>query len=80
MVVPGYGFLLNNELTDFNLDHQHDPADPGGVSAEPTTSRAASARARRSRRRSCCATAGRSSPLGSPGGATIITTVAADPA
>ena len=33
MVVPGYGFLLNNELTDFNLTTDTDPADPpGGVS------------------------------------------------
>ena len=32
MVVPGYGFLLNNELTDFNLTDEHRSGRPGGVS------------------------------------------------
>jgi gamma-glutamyltranspeptidase/glutathione hydrolase len=55
MVVPGFGFLLNNELTDFNLGS--DGTSPRGANQLA----AASARAPRSRRRSCCATAGRSS-------------------
>ena len=38
IVVPGYGFLLNNELTDFDFD-SHDPSQPAP--------RAASARAAR---------------------------------
>ena len=48
---PGYGFLLNNELTDFNID-----------AARPPEQRrpAASGRAARWRRRSSRATAGRS--------------------
>ncbi len=66
IVVPGWGFLLNNELTDFDY-------------TKPTAAElgrpAASGRARRSRRRSCSATASRCSRVGSPGGSTIITTV-----
>ena len=42
IVVPGYGFLLNNELTDFNFDSRR----------TRTARRAASARAARWRRRS----------------------------
>jgi gamma-glutamyltranspeptidase / glutathione hydrolase len=69
MVVPGYGFLLNNELTDFNLG------------ADGTSPRGANQVAGRKRPRSSIA------PtivlrdrrpflaVGSPGGATIITTV-----
>ena len=37
IVVPGFGFLLNNELTDFDF----------GLTTHPTASRAASGRARR---------------------------------
>jgi gamma-glutamyltranspeptidase/glutathione hydrolase len=69
MVVPGYGFLLNNELTDFNL------------SSDGSSPRGANQVAGRKRPRSSIAPTivlrdGR--PLlavGSPGGATIITTV-----
>ena len=64
MVVPGYGFLLNNELTDFNLTTDTDPEHPNpraGPARGRTRSQAASARARRSRRPSSCATGGRSS-------------------
>ena len=43
IVVPGWGFLLNNELTDFDFDARH---------RAPTASRAASGRAARWRRRS----------------------------
>ncbi len=68
LTVPGRGFLLNNELTDFDL--------------APDLGR----RTQRARPRQAAAvvdvaddrqptTAGRCSPLGSPGGSTIITTV-----
>ena len=50
IVVPGYGFLLNNELTDFNYDSTDAP--------EPRR-RAASARAARWRRRSSRSAASR---------------------
>src|SRR3954470_24696366 len=69
MVVPGYGFLLNNELTDFNLG-------PDG-----TSPRGATQLAGRKRRRSSIAPTivlRNKRPflaVGSPGGATIITTV-----
>jgi gamma-glutamyltranspeptidase / glutathione hydrolase len=69
MVVPRYGFLLNNELTDFNLG-------PDG-----TSPRGANQLAGRKRPRSSIAPTlvlRRGRPLlavGSPGGATIITTV-----
>jgi gamma-glutamyltranspeptidase/glutathione hydrolase len=75
MVVPGYGFLLNNELTDFNLTTQSD-TDPGG------TSTGANAVAPGKRPRSSIAPTivlRNGKPflaLGSPGGASIITTVA----
>jgi gamma-glutamyltranspeptidase/glutathione hydrolase len=79
MVVPGYGFLLNNELTDFNLttdvDPEH-PNPPGGAST------GANAVAGGKRPRSSIAPTivlrnGRPFlALGSPGGASIITTVA----
>src|SRR5690242_9046840 len=69
MVVPGYGFLLNNELTDFNLG-------PDGTSPRGANQVAGRKRPRSSiaptivlrNRRPFLA-------VGSPGGATIITTV-----
>jgi gamma-glutamyltranspeptidase / glutathione hydrolase len=76
MVVPGYGFLLNNELTDFNLTTSTDPAVPGGVSTganrvqggkRPRSSIAPTIVLRNDRPFLA---------LGSPGGASIITTVA----
>jgi gamma-glutamyltranspeptidase/glutathione hydrolase len=69
MIVPGYGFLLNNELTDFNL------------SSDGTSPRGANQLAGRKRPRSSIAPTivlRGNRPLlavGSPGGATIITTV-----
>jgi gamma-glutamyltranspeptidase / glutathione hydrolase len=75
MVVPGYGFLLNNELTDFNLTVQS-PTDPGGTSigankVEPGK------RPRSSIAPTIVLRNGRPFlALGSPGGASIITTVA----
>ena len=42
ITVPGYGFLLNNELTDFNFV----PPPPGGARPEPARARA-SGRGRR---------------------------------
>jgi gamma-glutamyltranspeptidase/glutathione hydrolase len=64
MVVPGYGFLLNNELTDFTpaVPHPNTP-EPGKrprSSMAPTMVRAPD---------------GAMVALGSPGGSTIITTV-----
>jgi gamma-glutamyltranspeptidase / glutathione hydrolase len=66
IVVPGYGFLLNNELTDFNFDSQTHPnrADGG---KRPRSSMSPTIVTRQDE------------PLlavGSPGGSTIIPTVA----
>ena len=69
--MPGYGFLLNNELTDFNLDH----------GTAERARRAPNQLAGGKRPRSSIAPTivlrnGRPFlALGSPGGATIITTV-----
>jgi len=65
IVVPGYGFLLNNELTDFNIDSTTHPnrAEPG---KRPRSSISPTIVLRDDR------------PwltLGTPGGSTIITTV-----
>jgi gamma-glutamyltranspeptidase / glutathione hydrolase len=70
MVVPGYGFLLNNELTDFNLD-----------AATGATSGANAVQPGKRPRSSIAPTIvlRDGTPflaLGSPGGASIITTVA----
>jgi gamma-glutamyltranspeptidase/glutathione hydrolase len=65
MVVPGYGFLLNNELTDFNF------APPGANAAEPFK------RPRSSMSPTIVMRNGKVvEALGSPGGSTIVTTVA----
>jgi gamma-glutamyltranspeptidase/glutathione hydrolase len=70
MVVPGYGFLLNNELTDFNLD-----AATGKTSG--VNSVAAGKRPRSSIAPTIVLRDGKPFlALGSPGGASIITTVA----
>ena len=69
MAVPGYGFLLNNELTDF------DPAPPADGSPDPNLP-AGGKRPRSSMSPTIVLRDG--NPLltvGSPGGATIITTV-----
>lgn len=64
MVVPGYGFLLNNELTDFNLDSPNpNIPEPG---KRPLSSMAPTI---------LVAPDGRVLAFGSPGGSTIITTV-----
>ena len=65
LVVPGYGFLLNNELTDFNFDSTTHPNRVDG-GKRPRSSMAPTIVLRDGR------------PwlgLGSPGGSTIITTV-----
>ena len=65
LVVPGYGFLLNNELTDFNFDSTTHPNRVEG-GKRPRSSMAPTIVLRDGR------------PwlgLGSPGGSTIITTV-----
>jgi gamma-glutamyltranspeptidase / glutathione hydrolase len=65
LVVPGFGFLLNNELTDFNFDSATHPNRVEG-GKRPRSSMAPTIVAR----------AGQPFlALGSPGGATIITTV-----
>ena len=65
LVVPGFGFLLNNELTDFNFDSATHPNRVEG-GKRPRSSMAPTIVAR----------AGEPFlALGSPGGATIITTV-----
>jgi gamma-glutamyltranspeptidase/glutathione hydrolase len=69
MVVPGYGFLLNNELTDFNLG-----AD--GTSPVSANQVAGGKRPRSSIAPTVVLRDGRPwLALGSPGGASIITTV-----
>ncbi len=66
MTVPGRGFLLNNELTDFTAEY--DPADPNRI--EPGK------RPRSSMAPTIVTKDGRVKyVVGSPGGATIITTV-----
>jgi gamma-glutamyltranspeptidase/glutathione hydrolase len=65
IVVPGFGFLLNNELTDFNFDSQTHP-NRANARKRPRSSIAPTIVLRRGR--PFLAT-------GSPGGATIITTV-----
>jgi gamma-glutamyltranspeptidase / glutathione hydrolase len=70
MVVPGYGFLLNNELTDFNLDAATG-ATSGANAVEPGK------RPRSSIAPTIVLRDGKPLlALGSPGGASIITTVA----
>ncbi len=65
LVVPGYGFLLNNELTDFNIDSTTHPNRVEGGK-----------RPRSSMAPTIVTSGGRPFlALGSPGGATIITTV-----
>jgi gamma-glutamyltranspeptidase / glutathione hydrolase len=69
MVVPGYGFLLNNELTDFNLD-------PDGTSPASANQVAGGKRPRSSIAPTIVLRNGKPFfATGSPGGATIITTV-----
>jgi gamma-glutamyltranspeptidase/glutathione hydrolase len=69
MVVPGYGFLLNNELTDFNLG-------PDGTSPRGANKIAGRKRPRSSIAPTIVLRNGRPFlAVGSPGGATIITTV-----
>ncbi|TGN63851.1 gamma-glutamyltransferase [Nocardioides eburneiflavus] len=66
MVVPGHGFLLNNELTDFST--VYDPADPNRI--QPGK------RPRSSMSPTIVLKDGKPFlALGSPGGSTIITTV-----
>jgi gamma-glutamyltranspeptidase/glutathione hydrolase len=71
MVVPGHGFLLNNELTDFST--VYDAADPNRI--QPGK------RPRSSMSPTIVLKDGKPFlALGSPGGSTIITTVTAEPA
>ncbi|HET8651918.1 MAG TPA: gamma-glutamyltransferase [Gaiellaceae bacterium] len=65
LVVPGWGFLLNNELTDFNFDSTTHPNRVEG-GKRPRSSMAPTIVTRGGRPFLA---------LGSPGGATIITTV-----
>ncbi|NEQ44829.1 MAG: gamma-glutamyltransferase [Leptolyngbya sp. SIOISBB] len=64
IVVPGYGFILNNELTDFNLDVPHPNVPEAGK--RPRSSMAPTI---------ALAPDGSLLAFGSPGGSTIITTV-----
>jgi gamma-glutamyltranspeptidase / glutathione hydrolase len=65
IVVPGYGFLLNNELTDFNIDVTDHPNSADGHK-RPRSSMAPTIVTRDGRPFLA---------VGSPGGASIITTV-----
>jgi gamma-glutamyltranspeptidase/glutathione hydrolase len=76
MVVPGYGFLLNNELTDFNLTTSTDPAVPGGVSTGANKVEGGKRPALVDRPDHRLRNGRPFLALGSPGGASIITTVA----
>ena len=72
ITVPGYGFLLNNELTDFNFTPAVDPAqgNPGANDVAPGK------RPRSSMAPTLLMKAGKPVvALGSPGGATIINSV-----
>ena len=72
ITVPGYGFLLNNELTDFNLTPRLNPAtgDPGANDVAPFK------RPRSSMSPTILLKHGRPfAAYGSPGGATIINSV-----
>lgn len=72
ITVPGHGFLLNNELTDFNFVPAHDPAggNPGANDAAPGK------RPRSSMAPMLLLKDGRPvAAYGSPGGATIINSV-----
>jgi gamma-glutamyltranspeptidase/glutathione hydrolase len=64
IVVPGYGFLLNNELTDFDAESPHPNTPEAGK--RPRSSMAPTL---------VFAPDGSILALGSPGGSTIITTV-----
>jgi len=64
IVVPGYGFLLNNELTDFDFSGPHPNVPEGGK--RPRSSMAPTIALRDGKP---------AFTVGSPGGATIITTV-----
>jgi gamma-glutamyltranspeptidase/glutathione hydrolase len=64
IVVPGYGFLLNNELTDFNFSGPHPNVPEAGK--RPRSSMAPTIAFRNGKP---------AFTIGSPGGATIITTV-----
>ena len=67
IVVPGYGFLLNNELTDFNYDSQTPHPNRADANKRPRSSMSPTIVTRRGE------------PIlavGSPGGSTIIPTVA----
>lgn len=66
VVVPGYGFLLNNELTDFNIDSVTHP-NRAEAGKRPRSSMSPTIVLRDGKPVLA---------LGSPGGATIITTVA----
>jgi len=69
MTVPGYGFLLNNELTDFNFT-------PASAGVPDPNLPGASKRPRSSMAPTIVLDSGKPVlALGSPGGATIITTV-----
>ncbi len=72
ITVPGYGFLLNNELTDFNFDPTANPA-----TGNPGANDVAPAKRPRSSMAPAIVFRGREpvAAYGSPGGATIINSV-----
>ncbi len=68
LLVPGRGFLLNNELTDFNYGDEYDETDPNRIQPGKRPRSSMSPTIVLRHRRPFLA-------LGSPGGSTIITTV-----
>jgi gamma-glutamyltranspeptidase / glutathione hydrolase len=76
IVVPGFGFLLNNELTDFNLNTDPKSTDPLGFSPVSANQVAGRKRPRSSIAPTIVLRGERPVlAVGSPGGASIITTV-----
>ena len=69
IVVPGWGFLLNNELTDFNFDSTTDPNHPNRADGGKRPRSSMSPTIVTERGKPFLA-------VGSPGGSTIIGTVA----
>lgn len=67
IVVPGRGFLLNNELTDFSLEYRHDDPNRLAPGKRPRSSMSPTIITRDGKPVLA---------LGSPGGSTIISTVA----
>ena len=74
IVVRGAGFLLNNEMTDFNARPGHTDRH-GAIGTDANVVAPGKRMSARNRRRSWCVTDGCKTDTGSPGGRTIPNTV-----